>query len=68
MEWEDPDTAIWLYLKDMVFVKNPVLIIWKPQIQTKPVDYIQVENGCIGRKSLEMLAGIPTVAGCLSIF
>lgn len=47
MEWEDPDIAVWLYPKDMVFVKNPVLIIWKPQIQIKPVDYIQVENGYI---------------------
>lgn len=50
MEWEDADMAVWLYLKDRVFVKNPVLIIWKPQIQIKPVDYIQVENGHIGRK------------------
>lgn len=50
MEWEDPDIAVWLYPKDMVFVKNSVLIIWKPQIQIKPVDYIQVENGYIERK------------------
>lgn len=68
MEWEDPDTAVWLYVKNMVFVKNLVFIIWKPQIQIKPVDYIRVENGYIGRKSLEMVAGISTVAGCLSTF
>lgn len=70
MGWEDPDTAAWFNLKDIVFVKNPVLIIWKPWIQIKPVEYIQVENafGSIWRKLLEMVAGIPTVAGCLRMF